>query len=202
MYLSTQKLVAGLSALAIGVGLVTCARASTDLSGEFNPANACHVADPTGTPLNIRTSPYGAIVGNFRNGDPVTVLDQQNDRQGKTWVHVGTPSYQPIGWVYRDYIYCPSNTTYVGPSFNCRYAKTANEQLICGSADLSSADNELATLYGDAKASIYPAFRGRLAKDEAAWVSARQTCGWDFKCTMNMYNARIQELTEFLRSRE
>src|SRR5689334_23519987 len=38
--------------------------------------NACVVADPTGTPLNIRTSPNGKIVGRIGNGERVRISDQ------------------------------------------------------------------------------------------------------------------------------
>jgi hypothetical protein len=62
--------------------------------------------DPTGTPLNVRATPNGHIVGTLSNGDLVSLLDRASDRSGRQWVYVGTKENKPIGWVYRDYIAC------------------------------------------------------------------------------------------------
>jgi hypothetical protein len=45
----------------------------------------CIVADPTGTPLNVRTSPYGTIIGTLNNGITVRIREISSLR-GKTWV--------------------------------------------------------------------------------------------------------------------
>ena len=102
---STQHLTAGLAAAGIGLGLLaTCTRAQAYIDHDAEQG-ICRVADPTGTPLNIRTTPYGTVVSTFRNGDPVTILDSRAFR-GSTWVYVGTPDLKPIGWVYRNYVNC------------------------------------------------------------------------------------------------
>jgi Bacterial SH3 domain len=63
--------------------------------------------DPTGTPLNVRTTPNGHVVGTLNNGIVVTVLDHASDRGGKAWVYVGRyDDNRPIGWVYREFIDC------------------------------------------------------------------------------------------------
>ena len=109
MYRSTQYLIAGLTAASIGLGLVACTKAYAFVDDN---TGVCRVADPTGTPLNVRTSPEGTIVATFRNGDPVTMLDSRVFR-GSTWVYVGTPDLKPIGWVYRNYVNCgPSVPSY------------------------------------------------------------------------------------------
>jgi hypothetical protein len=67
----------------------------------------CRVNDPTGTPLNVRTTPNGNTVGTLNNGDLVSVLDRASDRKGKRWVYVGNnENNKPIGWVYREFITC------------------------------------------------------------------------------------------------
>jgi hypothetical protein len=72
----------------------------------------CEIMDPTGTPLNVRASPNGHIVGTLQNGVQVSVLDRAVDRKKQAWVYVGYPENQsPIGWVYRDFIACNSNGT-------------------------------------------------------------------------------------------
>lgn len=70
-------------------------------------ARGCTVADPTPTPLNVRTAPYGRILGALDNGQSVYILDHAEDRQFRTWVYVADPETdKPLGWVYRDYIVC------------------------------------------------------------------------------------------------
>jgi hypothetical protein len=72
----------------------------------------CEVLDPTGTPLNVRASPNGHIVGTLRNGVQVSVLDRSSDREGKSWVYVGhSEDRSPIGWVYDQFINCRLNDT-------------------------------------------------------------------------------------------
>jgi hypothetical protein len=71
------------------------------VAGACNTARAeCIVADPSPTPLNIRTAPHGRIVTTIGNGIEVDILDHA---QG--WVFVGIGNF-PLGWVYRDYIVC------------------------------------------------------------------------------------------------
>lgn len=76
------------------------------LLGDAFAQAACSVTDPTGTPLNVRTSPNGNVVGTLNNGAQVIILDRAS-RTGKSWVYVGRyEDHVPIGWVYRDYINC------------------------------------------------------------------------------------------------
>ena len=104
-----KSLLLGAAALAAVAIASSPSHATTGPSDEI-----CRVADPTGTPLNIRTSPYGTIVAIFKNGDPVTVLDASRVR-GNWWVYVGTPEFKPIGWVYRNFINCgPVAPSYYG----------------------------------------------------------------------------------------
>jgi hypothetical protein len=65
------------------------------------PATArCVVTDPTSTPLNIRASPNGQIVGNLRNGDTVVIQAVVFRGQGRPWANIGG------GWVFREFISC------------------------------------------------------------------------------------------------
>ena len=67
----------------------------------------CRVVDPTGTPLNVRTAPNGAIMGTLTNGMLVSVLDRSVDAGGKPWVYVASRTTgAPLGWVYREFIAC------------------------------------------------------------------------------------------------
>jgi hypothetical protein len=69
-----------------------------------NARQICAVADPTGTPLNLRTKPNGTILGALHNCSAVTLLDET-----KGWAKVLTfNKSQPdkIGWVFREHLAC------------------------------------------------------------------------------------------------
>lgn len=75
----------------------------------------CVVADPTGTPLNLRVSPGGRIIGTLRNGVRVTYTDTSLENGGDTveWVQVQRlaprrvePVGRPLGWVTVAYLRC------------------------------------------------------------------------------------------------
>ncbi|WP_087149277.1 SH3 domain-containing protein [Pararhizobium antarcticum] len=70
-----------------------------------HPAQAaCTVADPTGTPLNVRDAPNGSIVGALPNGLEVEQLEEH--RLGaKTWIRVSVDG-APRGWVFGAYVIC------------------------------------------------------------------------------------------------
>jgi SH3 domain-containing protein len=92
-----------LSAVTLPIAIALYVGGLTDASAQ----SRCRVMDPTGTPLNVRTTPNGHIVGTLNNGDQVTVLDRTSDRKGKAWVYVGNyENNKPIGWVFREFIAC------------------------------------------------------------------------------------------------
>ena len=67
----------------------------------------CRVMDPTGTPLNVRASPNGGVIGNLPNDMLVSVIDRAVDRNGKPWVHISKYSDgKLVGWVFREFISC------------------------------------------------------------------------------------------------
>lgn len=67
----------------------------------------CMVSDPTGTPLNIRTSPQGRIVGTISNGSMVRVASMSRDGKGQAWAYiVRWEDGSSIGWVFREFISC------------------------------------------------------------------------------------------------
>jgi hypothetical protein len=76
--------------------------------GAARPDNMvlCTVADPTGTPLNIRAAPNGAIVGTLRNGTRlrVTGLDAQSGRPRAQVTRL--PADNAICWVFDAYMKC------------------------------------------------------------------------------------------------
>jgi hypothetical protein len=67
----------------------------------------CRVLDPTETPLNVRTSPNGPVIGTLPNGILVSVVDHTADDRGRPWVYVVTyDGGHPIGWIFREFIAC------------------------------------------------------------------------------------------------
>jgi hypothetical protein len=67
----------------------------------------CKVTDPTGTPLNIRKSPNGQIVGTLANGSLVAIVEHKDAANWKPWVKVvDAMTKKPIGWVFREFVSC------------------------------------------------------------------------------------------------
>jgi Bacterial SH3 domain len=62
----------------------------------------CLVADPTLTPLNVRKSPNGPILGAINNGTLVVVMERRGD-----WVRiVPHEAAGKSGWVWLEYLIC------------------------------------------------------------------------------------------------
>jgi len=93
--------------------LVLCLAPSATYAQSFNLASTtaraqveCSVADPTGTPLNVRSRPNGPILGALHNGTPVFLSDLALDTHAQRWAKV-VPLYEGrSGWVFRDYLDC------------------------------------------------------------------------------------------------
>jgi hypothetical protein len=68
--------------------------------------STCVVNDPTGTPLNARTAPFGRILTTLQNGVSVEIIDRTTDRYGKPWVYIADKENRPLGWVFLEYIAC------------------------------------------------------------------------------------------------
>jgi hypothetical protein len=80
------------------------------LAGARAASAECIVADPSPTPLNVRTAPYGRVVGVLANGYLVSILDTAFDVKGHPWVYVADETGTPLGWVYREFIVCKGQT--------------------------------------------------------------------------------------------
>lgn len=88
--------------LASGLGLTPQAAESAV------PRGACEVSDPSPTPLNVRTEPYGTILRTLRDGTIVYRTGRsQTDDSGRNWSEISLRrSGRGIGWVFREYISC------------------------------------------------------------------------------------------------
>jgi uncharacterized protein YraI len=69
-------------------------------------AQSCTVADPTGTPLNVRAGPNGAILGALYNGTTVQILRRTVDANGKSWAYIAPQGAGRNGWVFSAFLSC------------------------------------------------------------------------------------------------
>ena len=79
-------------------------------------------------------------------------------------------------------------------SFNCRYARHADEKIICSEPTLGQIDEDLASVYRRVLLNLSRAERNELDKKEEAFVIARRRCGGDRVCIEQSYRKRMQEL--------
>lgn len=79
------------------------------------------------------------------------------------------------------------------PSFNCRYAKTGTEKMICGSPRLAARDREMASLWYALMARSDPATRDHLRRSRDAFLGRRERCGSE-ACVDSAYASRMAEL--------
>lgn len=79
-------------------------------------APVCSVKDPTGTPLNIRLSPNGAVVGTAKNGTELMFIEHR-EVDGQLWALVERFEAGELAadfdgaWVFADYLDCKVATT-------------------------------------------------------------------------------------------
>jgi hypothetical protein len=87
--------------------LVKLLASSIVLATLSSPAAArtvCAVVDPTGTPLNVRSSPNGGILGALHN-DTLVIIKDIVMFGGQKWALV-LPDAGKQGWVVREYLDC------------------------------------------------------------------------------------------------
>ena len=65
----------------------------------------CLVDDPTGTPLNVRAAPNGAILTTLGNGVSVEVIEEARIGS-KRWLLVSRRG-ERLGWIFGAYVVCP-----------------------------------------------------------------------------------------------
>lgn len=64
----------------------------------------CTVADPSGTPMNVRSRPNGAIVGALHNDTTVFVSGISSDGR---WAKVSPAGKGKSGWAAKHLLDCP-----------------------------------------------------------------------------------------------
>ena len=92
----------------------------------------------------------------------------------------------------------PPTRVTVRPSFNCRYARTRTEKMICASPRLAAQDRAMASLYYDLMAGADPATRGHLRRSRDAFLGRREQCRSE-SCVDSAYASRMAELRNIAR---
>lgn len=91
----------------LAIALAAAVLAAGALASPSARAEVCVVADPTRTPLNVRDTPGGPVIGTLEDGVTVEVLEVAVDGRGQPWALVRPPGATQIyGWVFRRYLRC------------------------------------------------------------------------------------------------
>jgi hypothetical protein len=97
------------------LGLPLLLLATTGVALACGGAPICTVADPTGTPLNIRLSPNGPVVGTAKNGTALMFVEHR-EVDGKLWALVERFEDGELeadfegAWVFGPYLDCQGTT--------------------------------------------------------------------------------------------
>ena len=83
-------------------------------------------------------------------------------------------------------------------SFDCRYARYADEKMICREPVLGRLDEELASIYRRVLLNLARSERDGLDKNEDAFVRTRHRCGSHRTCIEESYRKRMEELQAVL----
>ena len=70
---------------------------------------ACLIADPNDTSLNVRDAPNGKKINRLRNGRKVVIQEVGYDARGREWARVSGDykgTWRDWGWVFKIYIEC------------------------------------------------------------------------------------------------
>jgi hypothetical protein len=82
----------------------------------------------------------------------------------------------------------------VRPSYNCRYARTRSEKLVCGSPALAARDRTMSAIYYRAIAGADPVTKREIRSSRDAFLARRERCGGSEVCINAVYGERIAEI--------
>ena len=84
----------------------------------------CTVADPTGTPLNVREAPNGQVVMTLSNGAKLRQTGER-EHKGERWSLVANETGM-LGWAFSAYLDCVSANRGAQKSAPMRPRPTSN----------------------------------------------------------------------------
>jgi uncharacterized protein len=79
-------------------------------------------------------------------------------------------------------------------SFNCQYAKTPDEVVICQTPKLAEMDIKMSKLYFGYRGLISGPARRQMENDQRAWLQHRMSCGNNIGCIALAYRDRVAYL--------
>jgi hypothetical protein len=83
----------------------------------------------------------------------------------------------------------------VAPSFNCRYARTRSERMVCGDGRLAGLDRAMSSEYYSALSRADSRTRAELRRSRDRFLGYRERCG-DQGCVASAYRDRIDEIRD------
>jgi hypothetical protein len=83
------------------------------------------------------------------------------------------------------------------PSFNCRYARTRSERMVCGDEGLARQDRSMASLYYSAMADADGRTRAELRRTRDRFLAYRERCP-DPACIAEAYGGRMREIRDIV----
>lgn len=86
------------------------------------------------------------------------------------------------------------------PSFNCRYARSRTERMICADERLAARDRTMASLYYSAVANTDPGTRQLLRRTRDRFLEQRERCASP-ACVARTYEDRIDEIDAIMAER-
>jgi hypothetical protein len=87
------------------------------------------------------------------------------------------------------------------PSFNCRYARTRSERMVCGDEGLARQDRSMASLYYSAMADADGRTRAELRRTRDRFLAYRERCP-DPACIAEAYGGRMREIRDIVAEAE
>jgi hypothetical protein len=91
----------------------------------------------------------------------------------------------------------PVRAALARPSFNCRFARTRTERMVCADERLASRDRAMASLYYQAVSEADPETRSILRDTRDGFLARRERCGSP-ACVANAYEDRIDEIDRIM----
>jgi hypothetical protein len=80
------------------------------------------------------------------------------------------------------------------PSYNCRYARTRSEKLVCSSPALAARDRTMSAIYYRAIAGADPVTKREIRVSRDSFLARRERCGGNEECINAVYGERIAEI--------
>lgn len=91
----------------------------------------------------------------------------------------------------------PARPALARPSFNCRYARTRTERMVCDDERLAARDREMASAYYEALSVADRRTRATLRESRDAFLDRRESCGRP-ACVARAYEDRIDEIDRIM----